>query len=112
MIIDTNTIRKITNIGVKMVFSRTKHYEAEKGTIKVDFKAENDLSNYSIFVYENSCSVFDEDDDEIFESTGTTAFDEAINSLLITDKESLKAMMIKALEDEDLEALETLIDLI
>lgn len=112
MIINTNTIRKITSIGTKMIFSRIEHYEAEEGTIKVDFKAENDLSNYSIFIYENSCSVFDEDGDEIFESTGATAFDEAINSLLITDKESLKAMMIKALEDEDFKALETLIDLI
>lgn len=108
MIIDTNTIRKITSIGVKMIFSRTEPYEAEEGTIKVDFKTENDLSDYSICLYENSCSVFDEDG----ESKGTAAFDEAINSLLVTDKDSLKRMMIKALEDEDFEALETLIDLI
>lgn len=112
MIIDTNTIRKITNIGVKMIFSRTEPYEAAEGTIKVDFKTENDLSDYSICLYENSCSVFDEDGDEVFESKGTAAFDEAINSLLVTDKDSLKRMMIKALEDEDFEALETLIDLI
>lgn len=111
MIINTNTIRKITNIGVKMIFSKTEPYEAEEGTIKVNFKTENDLSNYSICLYENSCSVFDEDNDEIFESTGKAAFDEAINSLLV-DKDSLKRMMIKALEDEDFEALETLIDLI
>ena len=112
MIIDTNTIRKITSTGAKMIFSKTEYHEAEEGTIKIDFKTENDLSNYSIFLYENSCSVFDEDGDEIFESTGTAAFDEAINSLLVTDKDSLKRMMIKALEDEDLEALETLINLI
>lgn len=112
MIIDTNTIRKITSTGVKMIFSKTEPYEAEEGTIKVDFKTENDLSNYSICLYENSCSVFDEDGDEIFESTGTNAFDEAINSLLVSDKDSLKRMMVEALEREDLDALETLINLI
>lgn len=112
MIIDTNTIRKITSTGAKMIFSKIRHYEAEEGTIKVDFKDENDLFNYSIFLYENSCSVFDEEGDEIFESTGTAAFDEAIDSLLVTDKDSLKRMMIKALENEDLKALEALINLI
>lgn len=112
MIIDINTIHKITSIGAKMIFSKTEYHEAEEGTIKVDFKTENDLSNYSIFLYENFCSVFDEEGDEIFESTGTAAFDEAINSLLVSDKDSLKRMMITALENEDLEALEALIDLI
>lgn len=112
MIIDTNTIRKITSTGTKMIFSKTEYHEAEEGTIKVEFKTKNDLSDYAIFLYENSCSVLDEENDEIFESTGTAAFDEAINSLLVTDKDSLKRMMIKALEDENLEALETLINLI
>ena len=112
MDINTATIRKVTNTGAKMVFSKIGKYEAEEGTIEVTFENENDLANYSIYLYENECSLFDEEGDEIFSSTGINAFDETINSLLITDKDSLKRMMIKALENEDLDTLEELINLI
>lgn len=112
MIIDTNTIRKIIGTNTKMIFSKTDKYDAEEGTIQVSFKTENILSNYSMYLYENECDLFDEEGDEIFSSTAPDAFEENISFLLTRDKEALKRMMIEALEAEDLDALEELINLI
>lgn len=112
MNINTATIRKITCTGTKMIFSKTENYEAKEGTIKVTFEGENNLANYPIYLYENDCSVFDDDGNEILASIGIAAFDEIINNLLVADKNSLKRMMIKALEEENLDALEELINLI
>lgn len=112
MNINTDTIRKITSTGTKMIFSKTDKYDAEEGTIQVSFKTENDLSNYSMYLYEDECDLFDKDGDEIFSSTELNAFEEAVGALFARDKEVLKAMMRECLKTEDLDALEDLINLI
>lgn len=112
MIIDTKTIHKLLKINEGQIGILIP--DDEEGTIELYFRNSTGiLSEFSFYLYENNeCSVFDNDGDEILTENGSNAFEQCVNRLLLNDKDGLKMTMLEALNNEDLDLLESLIKLL
>lgn len=116
MLISTETIYKLLKINNgQMCILLPDKMSAEEGTIELYFKNSTGiLSDTSFYLYpnDNECSAFDNDGDEILTKVGTDAFDKCVNELLLENKAGLKMTMLEALNNEDLDLLESLINLL
>lgn len=113
MIINTKDLREMMRMGdCQLCFKLADRCAAEEGTIEVEFETTNNLSNYSLFLYEDECTLFDEDGEEVLLIKNRDSFRELVNMILSQDKEVIKETMLKALDDEDYETLERLIKLL
>lgn len=115
MLLETKAIYKLLKINDGQIGIMLPDWtSAEEGTIELYFRGSSTgiLSDISFYLYEDACTAFDNDGDEIITKTGTDAFNECINALLAENKEGLKMTMLDALKNENYELLESLINLL